>query len=98
MDEFYTRFGESVKKYRRLNKLNQEELAEQTEMGRATIASIERGRQAVTLLQAIRLSSVLGVELSKLVTDAQSAALRIPRDALDERDFRIVQQLHDELQ
>lgn len=66
-------------------------------MGRPTIASIEGGRQAVTLLQALRLSAVLGVELSQLVAEAQSSPLRHLHAVLEEQDLRIVQQLHDEL-
>lgn len=77
--------------------MSQEELGELSSMSRPTIASIEGGRQAVALHQALKLSEALGVDLTELVVDTTPARLRYLRGQLEDHDLQIVQQLREEL-
>lgn len=69
MDEgIYPALGERVSKHRRELKITQESLGGRVGMSRATIASIEAGRQRVTLDQLYQLASALELDdLSQLV-------------------------------
>lgn len=93
MDNLYLNFGEGVRRHRRRLRWSQEFLAEKAQMGRATIASIESGRQVVALHQALALCSALAVELSSLVsTHAKDDDLGL-EDVLDAHDLEIVREL-----
>lgn len=64
-------------------------------MGRATIASIEAGRQVVALHQALALCSALSVELGALLgqsalTDEDDLGLS---EVLDAHDLEIIREL-----
>lgn len=96
MEKLYEQFGQSVKRVRRLRGLSQEQLAEQTMMGRPTIASIERGRQVVALHQALKLSKALGVTLEELTSNAALSHVRGLAGQLEDKDREIIQQLLDE--
>jgi transcriptional regulator with XRE-family HTH domain len=93
MDEIYRQFGQRVRQHRKIKKLSQEELGELTQLGRATIAAIEGGRQTVALHQLILLSKKLDVGVNNLVFDDQTAVLDKHKGNLGEHDLRIVQQL-----
>jgi transcriptional regulator with XRE-family HTH domain len=80
-----------------MRQMKQEQLADLTLMGRPTIASIEGGRQAVALHQALKLSEALGVGLGDLVAQAAPSALRDLHGQLADHDLLIVQQLREEL-
>lgn len=73
MDYIYLNFGDGVRRHRRSLRWSQEQLAEKASMGRATVASIEAGRQVVALHQALSLCTVLGVELSALLAQSHQA-------------------------
>ena len=64
-------------------------------MGRATVASIEAGRQVVALHQALSLCTVLGVELSALLAQSQRAGredLEL-EGLLEAHDLEIIREL-----
>lgn len=73
MDNIYLSFGEGVRRHRRNLRWSQDQLAEKASMGRATVASIEAGRQVVALHQALSLCTVLGVQLSALLANPHQA-------------------------
>jgi transcriptional regulator with XRE-family HTH domain len=56
-----------LKTLRRLRAMSQEELAEQSGVGRATISRIERGETGAHGRTLRRLAAVLGVDVSELV-------------------------------
>lgn len=68
-------FGESVRKFRKMVGLSQEELADRAEIHRTYIGGIERGERNPTLLMIYRLADALGILPSKLLeheTDSSS--------------------------
>ncbi len=66
--EIYSALGARIARLRRENKLTQLELGARVNMSRATIASIEAGRQKVALDQVYALGSALGVlEIVELI-------------------------------
>jgi len=69
LSEIYRELGERVSQLRETNgKLTQQELGSRVGISRATIASIEAGRQNVSLQQLYSLAEALGVEsLSELI-------------------------------
>lgn len=93
MNPFYVQFGQAIKKLRKSKRLSQEDLGELTQLGRATIAAIEGGRQTVALHQAKEISDVLAVSIEQLIFDESKAMLEKHKDKLQEQDFRIVQHL-----
>ena len=69
LSEIYRELGERVSQLRESNgKLTQQELGSRVGMSRATVASIEAGRQNVSLEQLYSLAEALSVEsLSELI-------------------------------
>lgn len=76
--------------------MTQGELGSLSGLGRATIASIERGRQAVAIHQAVRICRALGTHLSDLLGDAEGE-LQGLRNVLADHDLEIVRQLREQL-
>jgi transcriptional regulator with XRE-family HTH domain len=93
MGSIYVQFGLAIKKRRKAKRLSQEDLGELTQLGRATIAAIEGGRQTVALHQAKEISDALNTSIEQLIFDESEAMLEKHKDNLQEQDFRIVQQL-----
>ena len=58
---------ERLKKLRRLRAMSQEELAEESGVGRATISRIERGETGAHGKTLRKLAATLGVDVSELV-------------------------------
>lgn len=81
--------------------MSQEDLALLTKMGRPTIASIEKGRQAVALHQVVKLGSALDVDVATLVSglieSSASPDLKDLHTSLTPRDFEVLKQLQEEL-
>lgn len=63
MDELEI-FGKALKKKRLLAGLSQEELADQCDLDRTYISSIERGKRNLSLRNIYRLASALDIEVS----------------------------------
>lgn len=97
VNDFYRQFGQNLRRHRRLSQMSQEELADLTQMGRATIASIEAGRQAVALHQALKLGEALRTDLRELIADTTPSELRQLQGVLRDSDLRIVLDLHEKL-
>jgi transcriptional regulator with XRE-family HTH domain len=93
MNPIYVQFGQAVKKRRKAKRLSQTDLGDLTQLGRATIAAIEGGRQTVALHQAMEISDALSIGIEQLIFDERKAALERHKDNLQEQDFLIVQQL-----
>ena len=95
MDNFYLNFGEGVRRHRRGLRWSQEQLAEKASMGRATVASIEAGRQVVALHQALSLCTVVGVELSALLAQSHQADTEVLglEGLLEAHDLEIIREL-----
>lgn len=60
------KLGSNVQKYRKLKKLSQEKLAENSNLHRTYISSIERGLKSPSLDVIERISNVLQVDIKKL--------------------------------
>jgi transcriptional regulator with XRE-family HTH domain len=73
-DELYRALGERIATLRAQKRVTQEVLGSRARMNRATVASIEAGRQRVTLDQLYQLASAL--ELDSL---SQLISLDVPR-------------------
>lgn len=98
MDELYAEFGRRIRRCRKSRSLSQDDLALLTHMGRATIASIEKGRQAVALHQALSLCKALEVELLEMIPgnkEGSSSVYKELKGVLDGQDLEIVEQLHE---
>lgn len=64
--ELKKQLGENIKKYRRINKLTQEKLAEKVGVEIISISSIETGRYFPTPDNLVKISQALNVNLSDL--------------------------------
>ena len=81
--ELYRALGTRIASLRRGHQLTQLELGDRVGMSRATIASIEAGRQKVALDQLYALGSALGVsQVSDLIP------MEVPRLALPETPIK----------
>lgn len=67
MQKLYIQFGARVLELRKLKKLSQSELGKRSELSRATIATIESGKQSVALEQVYKICLALETELSDLL-------------------------------
>jgi len=77
--ELYRALGTRIAALRRQHRLTQLELGDRVGMSRATIASIEAGRQKVALDQLYAMGSALGIsQISDLIP------MEVPRLALPE--------------
>ena len=64
--ELKKQLGENIKKYRKLNKMTQEKLAECVGIEIISISSIETGRYFPTPENLVKISQALNVSLSEL--------------------------------
>jgi DNA-binding XRE family transcriptional regulator len=88
-------FGASVRRHRRKLRLSQDELAQGTGMRRASIASIEAGRQVVSLHQAVEISMRLGVQVQTMIDESRGVTiLNEEHGSLADQDLEIIRQLH----
>lgn len=60
--------GKNIQKYRKLNRLTQEKLAEVVDVDINSISSIERGKYFPTPDNLVKISNALSVPLSELFT------------------------------
>lgn len=75
MDELQQRLQEEIRNRRlELDDVTQSELASRSGVGRATIANIERGRQAVTVSTLFLLSRAMQIDAGDLLNRAIRAA------------------------
>jgi transcriptional regulator with XRE-family HTH domain len=79
--------------------LSQEQLAAKASMGRATVASIEAGRQVVALHQALALCSALGVDIGKLLVETRESNSQDHdlEGLLEPHDLQIIREIRDGL-
>ena len=66
-DVFYRLVGERITQARRRQQLTQHGLAPAVGLSRASVANIEKGRQAVALHVLVKLSQALGVPVADLI-------------------------------
>lgn len=62
------RFGKKLRAIRKKRGLSQEELADEAELHRTYISSVERGGRNISLLNIERLAKALDVAISELVS------------------------------
>jgi transcriptional regulator with XRE-family HTH domain len=58
------RFGEAIRRHRRLQNITLEELAESIETDRAWLSRVERGEKDLSLAGAIRIAEGLGLTIT----------------------------------
>ena len=95
MDPVSQNFGGRVYKVRRSQGLSQDELAEKCGIGRATIATIESGRQSVSLKQAYKICLALEQNLDVLLPPLtalqdDTSDLQLIKDAVDPEDAEML--------
>ena len=61
------KFGENVRKFRNLQGITQEDLAEKSELHRTYIGMVERGERNISLNNAYRIATALNVSLSEMM-------------------------------
>lgn len=66
-DAFYRLVGERIAQARRRRQLTQEGLAPAVGLSRASVANVEKGRQAVAVHVLVKFSQVLGVPVAELI-------------------------------
>lgn len=59
--------GENIKKYRSLNNLSQEKLAEKVDLTREHIAAVETGKEYISLKRLFLIADVLNVPVKDLI-------------------------------
>jgi len=60
-------FAENIRKFRQERGLSQEELAEEAELHRTYVGSVERGERNVSIDNMERLANALGVKLREML-------------------------------
>ena len=74
-DAFYRLVGERIAQARRRQQLTQKGLAPAVGLSRASVANVEKGRQAVALHVLVKFSEALGVPITDLIpSDRGSSA------------------------
>lgn len=73
MDPIYTTFGRKVRTRREELRMTQADLSARIGLSRASIANIERGRQAVLLHQFLALSEALALSPMGLIPSTKPA-------------------------
>ena len=66
-DAFYRLVGERIAEARRRRQLTQKGLAPAVGLSRASVANVEKGRQAVALHVLVKFSQALGVPVTDLI-------------------------------
>ena len=69
MQDWRLILGRNVKRLRQQKRLTQEQLAFEAELDLTYVGGIERGKRNPSLLVMARIAKVLGVHLTKLLTD-----------------------------
>ena len=67
--EILIKFGENVRKLRKLKGISQEELAHRAGVHRTYIGMIERAEKNITLLNIKKITSALEVNIRELMND-----------------------------
>jgi len=67
--EILIKFGKSVREYRKLQNLSQEELSFRANLHRTYIGMIERAEKNITLINIEKIAKALNVELKELFND-----------------------------
>lgn len=65
--EFYTRFGQTLRKVRKAAGLSQEDLGKAVGLNRTSVSNIEKGRQKILLHTFSEVAQVLKAELRDLL-------------------------------
>jgi transcriptional regulator with XRE-family HTH domain len=72
-DALKAAFGDAVRKSRVSAGLSQEKLAERADIHRTYIGDVERGIRNIALVNMYRISAALGVPLSSLIRQMETA-------------------------
>jgi transcriptional regulator with XRE-family HTH domain len=63
--------GKVIREHRLEKDLSQEDLADKTKLHRTYISSVERGKRNISIKNLERISSAIGISLSKLLEEAE---------------------------
>jgi len=66
MADICRKFGESVRKYRKIKGISQEKLAELSGLHRTYISSLERGKRSISLKNIQKIAEALNVDIDLL--------------------------------
>lgn len=64
-ESFKFQIGKKLQELRKLNNFNQEEVAKYLELSRVSIVNIEKGKQAISLLDAVLLCKLYNISLEE---------------------------------
>ena len=76
--------GRNIRKYRRMNKLNQAQLAEKAGLSTNYVGALERGNKIPALDTLITIMNVLGVSADMLLCDVTDVGYKMKASALSE--------------
>lgn len=72
LDDNGVEIGKRVKRFREYSHLTQKELAEQVMISPSSITRLESGKTMVSVFTMVRISEILNVPISKILTGSQS--------------------------
>lgn len=100
MHKVYLEFGTRLRRARKSRELSQDELALRAGIGRATIATIEMGKQTVALHQLYSLSEALHISLDQLLPPQESKELiqALGEQNLQKSDIDLIREMTQEVQ
>ncbi len=67
--EILVKFGQTVRKYRKMKNLSQEELSFKADLHRTYIGMIERAEKNITLVNIEKIANALDVNIKELFND-----------------------------
>ena len=74
-DAFYRLVGERIAQARRRQQLTQKGLAPAVGLSRASVANVEKGRQAVAVHVLVKFSQALGVSVTDLIPSDRNVSV-----------------------
>ncbi len=95
MQDLYSDFGARLRRARKNRELSQDDLASKTGIGRATIATMETGKQTVALHQLYALCEALSIRVNQLLPPMDSAELirALGEQKLEKSDVDLIREL-----
>jgi transcriptional regulator with XRE-family HTH domain len=79
MEDLVGSVGRNLRRYRTLRGLSAADVAQRSEIARATLSALEAGRGNPTLETLVAIAEVLGVDVPELMTARDSVAMTIAR-------------------
>ena len=86
VDDILSSLARNLRRYRTLRGLSSSEVAQRSQIARATLSALEAGRGNPTLDTLSAIAAVLGVGVPELVAPGSSSTMALVRASTEERD------------